>query len=577
MKKIAFLVTALFVVCDVPGFAGSPYLASSSESTDHVYHEYCRSLLTLQQDIAKLSLDIREKNSQAVYEQILHITEETAVLIGVAEKASQDVYNGFQGSLQGRLEILWEYGLTGDQKNALLDAGYTEDDIHQVMKSLTQYNDYYYHAVRGFHPEQLQFFYSMGLTDEQILALQTDISNHYTRVHTLKEAIKEHQTELLYVQVQLSVAALKTVSGQKEKGKNTVNGLKNAEEKLLDILLTVSEDTNSLEQVKAHAKQVYKAAEQQIRNGNTQCAVDFFVGLQIHCGAVTALHGDTLFGLREMRKYEGALSALITGINRSEQGVPPGNEPSPFGTGAVLDVTGQIEESDEDNNAGYIVLIAKTGGTKVLDFVHMMAEWNIPSIVETAFERLLECVGLEPASLVVSAGGVVFMLIVSAEPVGASWVECVVPCMVEDPSGIFAQIFEDKETVETIEAGASKENKVVCERKGYSAVYTDPGQIIYTIMCAIEVYRSPDNHYYYYTKDISGDSWVVEVEIFEHECCGRVVRAFQAICRSYACSGYEDLTIREKWILCDNFTLVWSRSNSIQYEHSQSIILHTIV
>jgi hypothetical protein len=130
--------------------------------------------------------------------------------------------------------------------------------------------------------------------------------------------------------------------------------------------------------------------------------------------------------------------------------------------------------------------------------------------------------------------------------------------MTEDPSGIFSQIFEDEDTVATIEAGANNDNIDECERLGYYRVYTDPMQIVYTIMNALEVYRSPDNHYFYYMKTYTRE-WVVEVEVLEHECCGRVVRAYEVNCEPYRCSGYSDLTIYEKWVLCDNFTLVWRR------------------
>jgi hypothetical protein len=126
--------------------------------------------------------------------------------------------------------------------------------------------------------------------------------------------------------------------------------------------------------------------------------------------------------------------------------------------------------------------------------------------------------------------------------------------MTEDPSGIFAEIYEDKNTVATIEEGTQAGKQ--CERFGYRAVYTDPIQIVYTIMHAIKVYKSPDNHYYYYRKD-NKDEWVVEVDVLEHTCCGRVVAAYRVDC-DYECGD----TICEKWELCDNFTLVWERSES---------------
>ncbi len=139
----------------------------------------------------------------------------------------------------------------------------------------------------------------------------------------------------------------------------------------------------------------------------------------------------------------------------------------------------------------------------------------------------------------------------TAPPVGASWVDCVVDCMTTDPSGIFAKISEDENTVKTIELGTQVGE--ICERSGYNAVYKDPGQIVYTIMLAVKVYKSPYNHYFYYMRDMSG-AWVVEVE--GQYGCGRVVTAYRVDC-DYECHNIP-CTILEKWVLCDNFTLVWS-------------------
>ena len=36
-------------------------------------------------------------------------------------------------------------------------------------------------------------------------------------------------------------------------------------------------------------------------------------------------------------------------------------------------------------------------------------------------------------------------------------------------------------------------------------------------MCALGVYKSPDNHYFYYM-ETEPSKWVVEVEILGHEC-----------------------------------------------------------
>jgi hypothetical protein len=426
--------------------------------------------------------------------------------------------------------------------------------------SLAYYNDYYHHASRGFTPKQVQWFHSIGLTDAQISEVQTAIKNHYTQIHTLKEEIKNHQTELLHTQILLSISALEILLDQENKSHNRSNRLEKAEIKLFEAIQTISEDQSSLEHVKAFAKQVYMAAEQNIQRGEDQYMVDFFIGLQIHCGAITALNGDFQFGLKEIKSYESVLSQCIWGekISSSVQDEHAGE--SKLDTIPVPDYEGEIEESDEDNNVGYITVIVKTWGSSLSDIVHVIANILVPEIAEEVLWWFLKEVFKITATVVkkvLSIAIYIVVAILTAPPVGGSWVDCVVPCMTEDPSGIFAEILEDEDTVANIEAGIFDESLKDCERNGYNAVYGDPIQIVYTIMHAIKVYKSPNNHYFYYRENLSG-AWVVEVEILQHERCGRVVRAYKVDC-TYMCNGF-DCSIYDSWILNDNFILIWSIS-----------------
>lgn len=548
IQALTLIIVLFLTVCDVPVFSDPV-----SEDPYRIYNAYRTSLLSLQQDIAQVYLELQEKNPQALYEHMLQVTEKTAVLIGNAETASHYVEDGFQGSLRGHLELLLEFGPSEKQKNDLINLGYTEDDIAKILDSLAYYNDNYYRAVEGFTPEQIERFSSMGLTDTQIAELQAKISDHYTQIHSLEEEIKKQQKELLCIQVSLSAAALKVLLDLKGTGKDKSAELKNAEEKLLEAIANVSEDKSSLEKVKAYSQQVYKAAEQKIRKGDSQYSADFFIGLHVHCGAVTALNGDPEFGLREIRSYESALLECISTerpVSSLAQSTPGGE--SSLNTVSVPAFVGQIEESDETNNVGQIIVLVKAGDTELWEFLQMLAEWGVPQVVQEAFKNFLaNFVSVETASFVVNVGGVVFALIMTAPPVGASWVDCVVDCMTTDPSGIFAKISEDENTVKTIELGTQVGE--ICERSGYNAVYKDPGQIVYTIMLAVKVYKSPYNHYFYYMRDMSG-AWVVEVE--GQYGCGRVVTAYRVDC-DYECHNIP-CTILEKWVLCDNFTLVWS-------------------
>lgn len=211
-------------------------------------------------------------------------------------------------------------------------------------------------------------------------------------------------------------------------------------------------------------------------------------------------------------------------------------------------------------SVGYITVIVKTWGSSLSDIAHVIANILVPEIVEEVLWWFLKTVFKITATVVKKALSIVMYIVVAiltAPPVGGSWVDCVVPCMTEDPSGTFAEILEDEDTIAHIEAGIFDESLKDCERNGYNAVYGDPIQIVYTIMHAIKVYKSPNNHYFYYRENLSG-AWVVEVEILQHERCGRVVTAYKVDC-TYMCNGF-DCSIYDSWALNDNFILMWSRS-----------------
>ncbi|MGC1123239.1 MAG: hypothetical protein WBA22_19310 [Candidatus Methanofastidiosia archaeon] len=148
----------------------------------------------------------------------------------------------------------------------------------------------------------------------------------------MKEEIKKQQSDLLYVQLSMSAAALRCLMDAQvkaEKSAGDPKSLETAEEKLLKAIQEVSTDQSSLERVKACAKQVYKAAEQRIRKGETQYSLDFLIGLQVHCGALTALYGDPEFGIRGITMYEAVLSDCIASPERPLPLTSPGEQSSP--------------------------------------------------------------------------------------------------------------------------------------------------------------------------------------------------------------------------------------------------------
>jgi len=348
MKKglaLSLAAVLFLMMCDIP-----PISESEGENPYKLYKEYRNSLYALQKDITQIYLEIDKKNPQAVYEHILQVIEKTARLIGEANTASQNVHDHLQISLQDHMEILLILGFSEEQKENLTNLGYTEEDIAELQTWLLHYNDYYHHVTTGFTLEEMEWFYSVGLTDDQISDLQIVLEKHYTQRHTAQQMVKKHQTELLYIQVSLSIAALQTLSKldngkNKDKGKNLEKTLLNAEEKLLEAIPNVSEDQSSLERVKALSKQVYKAAEQKIRKGENQYLVDFFVGLQVHCGALTALYGDERVGLAEIQKYKGVVAECAASPERpAPQPMHISGQPMSLKDNTpVTNVVGQVE------------------------------------------------------------------------------------------------------------------------------------------------------------------------------------------------------------------------------------------
>ncbi len=557
---LSFVTILLLAVCDVHAPT-----QPADEDFYKIYEAYKGSLCELQKDITKIYIELSQgKNPQAPYEHILQSVERTAITIGKAEAASHDVYDGLQISLRGHLDVLFVLDLTEEKRTDLMNLGLTEEDIARILDSLVYYNDHFYHATMGFSAEQLEWFYSMGLTDDQVSELQATICDHYTKVRTYQELVKHHQSELLYIQILLSLAALQTLAepDHQERGKGK-SELQNAEERLLDAILSVSRDQSSLENVKAFSKQTYKAAEQQIRDGKDQYLVDFFVGLQVHCGAVTALHGNPEFGLAEIRLYESVLSECVRSPERAALSVQDSGQTTslhvPGDIVPMSGLVGQIKESDETNNVGWIMVLVKASDSTDWGFWQITYNFivNIGQalLLEGVKEFLTRKIGDSAAIYVTQAGGVILTLILTAPGIGATWIDSIP----YDPAGVFTHIIQDKMTIEEIERGARSGK--LCERKRYALVLNDPGVIVYTITCAEKVYRSPWGNYFYYMKEVnSEDEWIVEVQDMKYG-LGRVVKAHKVGCGDLECfPGEKYTTIYELWELCLQFTLIMNRS-----------------
>jgi hypothetical protein len=569
MKKWTALgccVVILIALCDIPTLSGP------NPGKKDAYGVYLDSLLSLQEDIARTYCDFqREKNSHAVYTHLLQSLEDTAILIGMAEQASMAVQEGYQFSLKGHLKTIAVLGLTEVQRERLLSIGYSERDIEEIIANLLEYNDFCYHAMNGFTPEQRTRFYEMGLTDEQIEDLRQSITESYSQMLTNQQVIKNHQRGLLQVQSALSLAAFKILQEMEWKEKNKLDNLLNAEEKLYEAVLSLSGDQSSLERVKAFSRQVYKLAEQKICTGEDHYFLDYFVGLQIHCGALTALNGDAEFGMTEIRFYGELLRDLIESPERSfthdktestfsDQSIPmlipPGG----------IEGAGNVEESDEENNFGWIVVFIKTSDSNMWGFVTSIGDWLskhvLPQVIGKAIREILMEIGVSESTsaLFGTAGGAVFGLIMTAERAGGGWLDYVS----NDPSGIFDYIVIDEETRNTIE----EERKIVgCIGEGIREFANDPIQVQYTVWNALFVYRTQWGHYYYYMETLSNEIWAIEVEEKGFK-LGRVIRGYKQKCLEFECYGNKYYNIKENWEYCLFCTLVWSRN-----WNSQSIYL----
>ncbi len=554
------LAAALFLaLCNVPAF---------SEPEDYtMYKEYREDLVMLQQDMTQVYLEL-EKNPQAVYEHILQIIERTATLTGEAQLASHKIHDSLQISLQDQLELLLLLGFSEAQNQYLTNLGYTEEDISELKEWFLYYNDSYHHAVTGFTPEEVERFHLLGLEDTQIQELQKVMDEHYTHLHTAQDVVKQHQRELMQVKVSLSLAALKTLrelekNKNKDKEKEKGSNLQKSEEKLLEAISTVSEDQSSLENVKAYSKEVYKAAEREIRKGNIEYSVDFFIGLQIHCGAVEALHGDLESGLREIQSYRNVLAEcassrerLIPQLSLSQPTLtlPPSVQ--------TFDFVGQIEEFDETNNVGMALVFVKASDTTtwqaallLFTFIteYCTTEWSVGGLA--AFIDSCITAGITVVSLALGVVAAFLLLIITAPSVGEEW-----------PSYVPGTI-EGEEITIIVEGSygqghitkRAQSDKDPCIRNSHDAILKNPFKIADIVWNAQRLFYNPTTgQYIYYLVDNEGKQWAVFIRKYGNTGLYELRTAYRVDCPlPYICdtTGEPFDTIIEKWI-CEGFNLI---------------------
>jgi hypothetical protein len=568
MKAAALSLTLILFLafCNIPSLPGD---TEDIDNTDFpVYREYREDLYSLQKDLTLLYMELQQgKNTQAVYQHTLQVIETTALQIGKAQYASQDIHDALQVSLQDHLEIILLMGLSDNRKESLTDLGYTDEDIAEITEWLATFNDFHNYAVTGFAPEERERFYQAGLTDDQISELQDVLVDHYSTLHTASQVVKEQQTELLDIQTTLSIAALKLLlEGSPEKGKKKDDGpgLQNAEEKLIEAIQVLSESQSSLEHVKAFSKEVYKAAEQKLRKGKAEYLADFFIGLQIHCGALTALNGDTAMGISEIEVYTDSLRECSLSDMRSYSPLQAYEESAPVYTAHPLgDFVGDVEELDETNNLGVALVFVKKPDLSLMELLVMLPlfvyanlnafEWSLtlPDILAILHAILDAC--LTVLSISVGVVGAVFLLVVTAPSVGYEWPPAV-PGWIDGKQVIIVVEGSHGQAHIPERAQSTKE----CVASSHQAILDNKYMIQEIIERALKLfYNANTGRYIYYYVDDAGEEWAVFIRNYQKDLY-ELRTAYRVDCPPpYKCrkDGSDHLTIIGKW-LCEEFVQI---------------------
>ncbi|MBU7039066.1 MAG: hypothetical protein HXS52_14150 [Theionarchaea archaeon] len=562
MKAAALSLTLILILA----FCNNPALPGDCEDTDFpVYREYREDLYSLQKDVTLLYMELQQgKNTQAVYQHTLQAIETTALQIGKAQNASQDIHDALQVSLQNHLEIILLMGLSDSRKESLTDLGYTDEDIAEIIEWLATFNDFHNYAVRGFAPEERDRLYQAGFTDDQISELQDILVGHYSTLHTASQVVKEQQTELLDIQTTLSIAALKLLLEETPgKGKKKDDGprLQNAEEKLVEAIQAMSESQPSLEHVKAFSKEVYKAAEQELRKGEAEYMADFFIGLQIHCGALTALNGDTALGISEIEVYTDALRECSLSDIRSYSALQvPEESASAYTASPLGDFVGDVEELDETNNLGVALVFVKKPDLSFMELLVMLPMFvytelgeigwtlTLPDILAILYAILDACVTV--LSIAVGVVGAVFLLVVTAPSVGYEWPPAV-PGWIDGKQVVIVVEGSYGQAHIPQRAQSTKE----CVASSHQAILDDKHMIQEIIERASKLfYNAKTGRYIYYYVDDAGKEWAVFIEKY-YKGFYQLISAYRVDCPPpYKCreDGSNRLTIIAKW-LCEKF------------------------
>lgn len=383
-RLIALLLTSLMLSSTVTPavLAGE---GNKNRLSDDI-SKYQKNLLKLNEKIAKVYQELDD--GKEPYSHAVKAAEETAEMIGktnaLAALLSESGFDTGTTNLSSQLQDVAIYGFSAEVRESLIQMGYTPEDIEALETKITEYNAYLYRiSNEGFTSEEIQSLKDAGYTDSDIENLERAISQRYLSDLNAAGQLNASKNELYQLQTTLSILALKLlIESSEEKGKISMEQMRHLgelEEKLLEDI-----DKGKWNHIRSSGKELYKYSEMLMKKSDnaSEFSVDYFIGMQMHLAAITALEGDEEFALSVVNTYKLALEDLASKrhVEKEDKGagkgkvkassiVNPLSDSMEFGAYKLLSairaliprfslpsvyalpgIIGQVDELREDNN-----------------------------------------------------------------------------------------------------------------------------------------------------------------------------------------------------------------------------------
>ncbi|RMD95630.1 MAG: hypothetical protein D6813_00015 [Calditrichaeota bacterium] len=327
MRKFISVVLALLIFSSAitPAvLAGEDNKNNEKLSVSESINDYQEDLFELNKKIAKIYREIntgpKSRGWESIYVHSIETAEETAELIGGTNKlATLLSTSGFvteNTSLSSQLLDVAVNGFSPETRESLIQAGYTSQDIALLETKVLEYNAYLNRiSAEGFNSEEIQTLREAGYNDSEIEALEEGIRQRYSLSFSAVDQLNASKYELYQVQVVLSVLSLKLlINSSDEHGKVSSEQLEHLGELEQELIEDISKSNskNNWEHIRNGGKEIFKYSEMLIKkSGNASAfSVDYFIGLQVYLGAITALEGDEAFALNVIDSYKPALEDL---------------------------------------------------------------------------------------------------------------------------------------------------------------------------------------------------------------------------------------------------------------------------